>query len=37
MMFQFEVDGPFGGGEDDGNLMFRPRNFIDVRRILLLV
>lgn len=36
VMFQFEIDSPFGGWEDDGNLVFGPWDFIDVSSILLL-
>jgi hypothetical protein len=36
MMLQFEVDGPFSGREDDGNLVFRPGDFVDVGGVLLL-
>jgi hypothetical protein len=37
MMFQFEVDCSFGGGEDDGNFVFRPGDFIDISSVLLSV
>ena len=35
VMFQFEVDCSFGSGEDDGNFVFLPGDFIDISSILL--
>ena len=37
MMFQFEVDCAFSCGEDNGNFVFRPGDFIDISRVLLSV
>ena len=37
MVFEFEVDGAFGSGEDDLDFMFCPGDFVDVGSVLLLV
>lgn len=34
MMLEFEVDGAFGGGEDDRDFVLDPWDFVDIGRIL---
>jgi hypothetical protein len=37
VVFQFEVDCAFGGGEDNADFMLGPGDFINIRRILFLI